>query len=261
MTIRSFAFLLAMVAASIAAPALAQGPRPFDQNPAFAGPLPKFYFGVAGGAIFADQFNTSLDVKIGKEELKATADVTFDTGQSVGALVGYAVSHHIAVEAEIGHARFDMDRLKFGLSSPGHGNVHGGSLSGSVGLDGNIDAWTGFANLLVAPTGVGILTPYFGGGIGAAYFDSDVKSIRAFGGSIPIGELKSETDLALKGILGINLALAPRFGVGARYSYIWVDSSQSKSASSAFLGFPVHTKGKVDDFTAQTLFISGNVAF
>ncbi len=257
MTARSFGFLLAMLAASIAAPALAQDPRPFDQNPAFAdGKLPRFYFGVAGGAIWANQFDTSVDVKIGKEQLKATAGVTFDTGQSVGGLIGYGISRHIAVEAEIGHANIDMDRLKFGLSSPGHG-----SLSGSIGIDGNIEAWTGFANLLVAPTGVGILTPYFGGGVGAAYFNGDVELVSILGGNLPIGDSKSETDLALKAIAGINLALSPHFGIGARYSYLWVDTADQKSASSAFLGVPIHAKGKVDDFTAQTLFISGNLAF
>ncbi len=50
-------------------------------------------------------------------------------------------------------------------------------------------------------------------------------------------------------------------GIGARYSYIWADTATDKTKSATFSGIPVKDKGHVGDFTAGTLFISGNLAF
>jgi opacity protein-like surface antigen len=256
MTIRSLASGLAAFAALGAAGVQADEPRPFDQNPAFANEkLPRVYAGVAGGAVFPNEFDTSLQIDIGGEKLKASADMQFDTGQAVGGLIGYAVTKRIAIEAELGHATFAMDQLDLSLSKGRH------RLEGSVKVDGEVDAWTGFGNVVVAPLGVGIITPYVGAGAGFAHFDFDIKSAEVFGGQIPIGADQSETKLALKGIVGANLALGYHFGLGARYSYIWADTSTEKNKSATFSGIPIKDKGHVGDFTAGTLFISGNLAF
>jgi len=93
--------------------------RPFDQNPAFADEkLPRVYAGVAGGAVFPDAFDTSLEIDIGGAKVTASADMHFDDGQAVGGLVGYAVTQRIAIEAELGHATFDMNRLEYALRQP-----------------------------------------------------------------------------------------------------------------------------------------------
>ena len=84
MTIRSLALGLVAFAALGAVRAQAESPRPFDQNPAFADEkLPRVYAGVAGGAVFPDAFETSVQIDIGGTKLKATADMQFDTGQAV----------------------------------------------------------------------------------------------------------------------------------------------------------------------------------
>ncbi len=234
----------------------ADDPRPFDQNPAFADEkLPRVYAGVAGGAVFPDAFDTSVEIDIGGTRVTASADMHFDDGQAVGGLVGYAVTKRIAIEAELGHATFDMNRLELSLASGHH------SLEGSVKVDGHVDAWTGFGNVVVAPLGVGILTPYVGAGAGFAHFDFDIEALDIFGGQIPIGADQSETKLALKGIVGANLALGYHFGIGARYSYIWANTASNKTNSATFSGIPIKGKGSVGDFTAGTLFVSGNLAF
>ena len=151
--------------------------------------------------------------------------------------------------------RSHMDRLELSLASGPH------SLEGSVKVDGDVDAWTGFGNVVVAPLGVGILTPYVGAGAGFAHFDFDIEALDIFGGRIPIGADQSETKLALKGIVGANLALGYHFGIGARYSYIWANTATDKTKSATFSGIPIKGKGHVGDFTAGTLFVSGNLAF
>lgn len=256
MTSARAAALTAAALLSTAAPSLAQSPRPFDQNPAFAvEKLPRLYAGVAGGAVFPNAFDTTVQINLGGEKLKATADMQFDAGQAVGGLIGYAVTRRIAIEAELGHASFAMDRLEVGLSKGRH------SLEGTVKVDGDVEAWTGFGNVVVAPLGVGIVTPYVGAGAGFASFDFDVKAVDLFGGQVAVGAEQSETRPALKGIVGANLALGYHFGIGARYSYIWADTATDKTKSATFSGIPVKGKGHVGDFTAGTLFISGNLAF
>lgn len=256
MTIRALASGLLASAALGGLGAHADEPRPFDQNPAFANEkLPRVYAGVAGGAVFPHDFDTSVKIDIGGTKLKATADMQFDTGQAVGGLIGYAVTKRIAIEAELGHATFAMDQLDLSLSKGRH------SLEGSVKVDGDVDAWTGFGNVVMAPLGVSIITPYVGAGAGFAHFDFDIKAADIFGGQIPIGADQSETKLALKGIVGANLALGYHFGIGARYSYIWANTATEKTKSATFSGIPIKGKGAVGDFTAGTLFISGNLAF
>jgi opacity protein-like surface antigen len=256
MAIRALALGVAAFVVLDGTPAQADDARPFDQNPAFANEkLPRVYAGVAGGAVFPNEFDTSVEIDIGGTKVKASADMQFDTGQAVGGLIGYAVTKRIAIEADLGHATFAMDQLDLSLSKGHH------SLEGAVKVDGNVDAWTGFGNVVVAPLGVGILTPYVGAGAGFAHFDFDIKAADIFGGQIPIGAEESATKLALKGIVGANLALGYHFGIGARYSYIWANTATDKTKSATFSGIPIKGKGEVGDFTARTLFISGNLAF
>ncbi len=121
-----------------------------------------------------------------------------------------------------------MDQLDLSLSKGRH------SLEGSVKVDGDVEAWTGFGNVVIAPLGVGIITPYVGARARFAHFDFDIKALDIFRGQIPIGADQSETKLALKGI-GANLALGYHFGLYARYSYIWANTAtdKTKSATSA----------------------------
>ena len=87
-------------------------------------------------------------------------------------------------------------------------------------------------------------------GAGFAHFDFDIEALDLFGGQVPIGADQSETKLALKGIVGANLALGYHFGLGARYSYIWANTATDKTKSATFSGIPIKGKGEVGDFTA-----------
>src|SRR5262245_39631171 len=112
MTIRGLALGLLVFVALGAVRAHADDSRPFDQNPAFAeAKLPRVYAGVAGGAVFPNEFDTSLQLDLRGTKLKASADMQFDTGQAAGGLIGYALTKRIAIEAELGHATFAMDQL------------------------------------------------------------------------------------------------------------------------------------------------------
>ena len=72
---------------------------------------------------------------------------------------------------------------------------------------------------------------------------STSRRSEVFGGQIPIGADQSETKLALKGIVGANLALGYHFGLGARYSYIWANTATNKTSSASFSGIPIKNKG------------------
>ena len=68
----------------------------------------------------------------------------------------------------------------------------------------------------------------------------------SFGGSTAtVNADQSETDLALNGIAGVNLAVTDNITIGARYRYLWINSEDSTTASGV--------TGNVGNFTAHVI--------
>lgn len=103
-----------------------------------------FYASIFGGAAMINDFDSSLG---------GSGTVSFDTGYSADAALGYDFGNGLSVEGQVGHLTADL----------AGGSYHDTDLlaegSGSIRY-GMINAWYGFD--------LGGITPFIGGGAGVA---------------------------------------------------------------------------------------------
>jgi opacity protein-like surface antigen len=226
----------------------------FANHPGFAADEHPVYVAFGGGWVFANSLNSSASGSLIGIPFDVSADLTFDTGQTVGGVVGYQINQYLAIEGEFGYASLSMKSLKLGLSIPGLGGV-----GAKIGASGDVDTYIGMVNAIVTPAGVGIVTPYLGGGIGVGHIETSLDALTLGGARLNVNASNDETDLALQAIVGVDLALSERFAIGARYSYLWLNTGRSESGGGC--GCLFSFKGKVDDFTANVLMITGTLVF
>jgi opacity protein-like surface antigen len=224
---------------AIAALSLATGVS--AQSPALNG----FYVGFGAGADFPADLGYSVHVPR-FPNISVTGHVNLDTSASGSATFGYRFNDYFATEGELGYADFGISSIGIKVTAFRRSN------SGAVDVNGNIQTFTGFANLMVTPFGHHRVTPYIGGGIGFGNTDAQVKSVSLNGlGMVPIGQSGSQTDFAAQAILGLDLAVTSRFDIGARYKLFWIDNGQSGIEKVA-CGC-ITAKGQIDDFMAQSV--------
>jgi opacity protein-like surface antigen len=205
-----------------------------------------FYAGFGAGADFPSDIPFSVHVNGGGLAVAVAGHVNLDTSAAGSATFGYRFNDYFATEGEFGYADFGIGSINLKVSALGL------SKSGKFGLDGDVQAFTGFANLVVTPWGHNRFTPYIGGGIGVGNTDTKVKSVSVPGlGSLPISQSRNETDFAAQAIVGVDFALTSRFDIGARYKFFWIDSGQTETRRVA-CGC-VTAKGELDDFMAQSV--------
>jgi opacity protein-like surface antigen len=195
-------------------------------------PLGRGYAGVSGGFIIPQDINGTFSGAIA-----GTGKLSFKTGGAVSGFVGYHVTPILAVEGEFSYASFDADKFS--------GTLNGVTVTEAI--DGHVNAFTGLANLIVTPLGRGRFTPYLGGGIGIASFEERVNSI---GGTF-VGARDDFTDAAADFIAGADFTIVPRWSVGVRYRFFWVNTGGTTTTAGVSV--------KQDDFTAHV--ITANATF
>jgi opacity protein-like surface antigen len=195
-------------------------------------PLGQAYVGVSGGFIIPQDINTTFAGGI-----TGSGKLSFKTGGAASGFVGWHFNPVFALEGELSYATFDEDGFD--------GVLNGVPVTASI--DGHVNAFAGMANLIATPLGRGRFTPYVGGGIGFASFEEKITSI---GGTF-VGTRNDSTDLAANFIAGFDVAVVPRWSVGARYRFLWANTGRTSTSD----GVSEHQ----DDFTAHV--ITANATF
>jgi opacity protein-like surface antigen len=184
------------------------------------------YVGASGGVIIPDKLHGNFSGAVA-----GSGDLSFKTGPVGTIFVGYHLDDYLAGELEAGYASFDENNFS--------GTLNG--ISGSASIDGKLKTVIGFGNVIVTPFGRSGFYPYFGGGPGVIYFDQTVNSI----GGIPVNSSSKETDFAANIVAGVEAAVANGWSIGARYRFVWANTSSSTSSGGVTT--------KQDDFTAHVI--------
>ena len=187
-----------------------------------------FYISASAGVIVPEDITTTVSGSIANSASSGSGKYTFTAGPSINASVGYHLSNYLAAEAEIGYSVFWFKSLSGSLT------VGTNSATGSIGVDGNVDNVTGFANAIFTPlgrTGFWGVTPYVGGGLGLAHTSREINSFTVNGTTYAVTEHRSGTNLAADAILGFDYAASDKFSFGGRYRYMWVKSGRSQTSS------------------------------
>jgi opacity protein-like surface antigen len=190
------------------------------------------YVGVSGGVIIPDKLHGNFSGAV-----VGSGDLSFKTGAIGTGFVGYHFDPYFAAELEAGYASFDEDNFS--------GSLNG--ISGSTPISGKLNTVIGFGNLIVTPFGRSGFAPYIGVGPGVVYFDQTVNSI----GGIPVNTSSKETDFAANAIVGFEAALTNQLSLGARYRFIWANTSTNTTSGGVTT--------KQDDFTAHV--VTANLTF
>lgn len=180
----------------------------------------KFYVGLGAGVVVPT--NTSVSAS---GAVNGSGNLSYKDDASIMGMAGYHFTDYLTGETELGYSSLDYDSLS--------GTIAGGGLTGtgSVHVNGHVNAVVGLANAIVTPLGNSGISPYVGGGIGFASTDSKVNSLSSGGVTVADNASNSETNLALDALVGVNFPVAEKFSLGARYQYLWVNSAATYSGS------------------------------
>lgn len=182
----------------------------------------KFYVGVGAGIVVPQGTDISASGTV-----TGSGTLNYKDSAGIMGLAGYHFSDYLAGEAELGYSSLDYDNVS--------GTLTAGSLgtgSGSIGINGHTNAFVGLANAIVSPFGKTLgIVPYIGGGIGFASTSSKINSLSFGGATANVDSSNSETNLALDGIVGVDVPVADGFALGARYQYLWVNTDQTTSGT------------------------------
>ncbi|HEX7968885.1 MAG TPA: outer membrane beta-barrel protein [Stellaceae bacterium] len=184
------------------------------------------YVGVSPGVIIPNDLHGTFS-----GGLVGSGDISFKAGPTVTGFIGYHFNDVLAGEGELGFATFDEDKFS--------GTFNGVPVSASI--DGRIDSFVAFGNLIVTPLGRSGFAPYIGGGVGVASLDQKINSING----VAVNTSSSESHFAANLMLGFDIAVARRWSVGGRYRFLWVNASSTDTSGGVTT--------KQDDFTAHVL--------
>jgi opacity protein-like surface antigen len=178
---------LALAAAAVAASPGEARAQTFDAGP---------YVGIsAGGILFQD-----LEGTVAGE----SAGLDFAPGYALAAQLGYRFSV-LRAELELEYGAVDLDVVE--------------AAGVSADLDGELNVLRGTAGLYADFTLLPLITPYVGGGIGAAHIDGDSAVIEGV-----TVEVEDDTHLTVHGEVGLALDFFPFISIVPAYRYIWIDS-------------------------------------
>ncbi len=200
------------------------------------------YVGLSGGIIIPDDVHDTYSGTI-----TGSSNTSFKTGAAVTGFAGYHFNNFIAGEAELGYAAYDYDKASGTLSSGGT------TLTGSIGVNGDVTAWTGFANAIITPLGRAGFSPYIGGGLGFASVDAKINSVTLGGTTLAVNSKRSETDFAANILAGFDFPVSNNFALGARYRFVWINSGGTSTSSG--------TTTKEDNATAHVISVTAKYRF
>ncbi len=192
MTRLALSIIAASLLTSTAFAADLQVYAPVDMSdPVSAG---NFYASIFGGAAVVNDFD--FDSSLG-----GSGTVSFDTGYSVDAALGYDFGNGLAIEGQVGYLGADLA----GGDYEGTDLLPEGTASITYGM---INAWYGFD--------LGGITPFIGGGVGIASVALDAD----FTGVPDSGIDDSEATWAAQVGAGVSFALTDDISLAGRYRYI-----------------------------------------
>lgn len=176
-----------------------------------------FYASVFGGAAFVGDFDFESDVNGG-----TPGSMSFDTGYSVDAAIGYDFGNGLSIEAQLGHINAESN----GVTYDGADGSSDGPASMTYGM---LNAWYG--------VDMGGLTPFIGGGVGVASLaiDADFPAL-------PTASIDdSEVTWAAQVGAGLSLAVTEDISLIGRYRYMMtgdvsltdVDGDENTGSASA----------------------------
>lgn len=207
--------------------AKAQFAQPVTMN------IGRAYVGASAGIIIPDDLHATFT-----GGLAGSGNLSFNVGPAFTGLVGYHLNDILAVEGEFGYASFDYDRF--------NGNLSGVAVSASA--NGNVTTTVLLANVIATPLGRARgFSPYIGGGLGFANFDSTLNAI----GGTGVHSTSNETDFAANLIAGFDFLMGDGWRAGGRYRFIWVNTSNTTASGGV--------TASRDDFTAHV--ITANAIF
>jgi len=146
-----------------------------------------------------------------------SGDFSFNTGAAGTGFIGYHFNDMLAGEAELSVASADANKFS--------GAINGDSIV--VPIDGSLTTVLVLANAIYKPLGNrAAFSPYIGGGIGFASIDDTINTI----GGVGVASTGSETDFAANLTAGFDLAVSNRWSLGARYRFVWINTSSSATS-------------------------------
>ena len=179
------------------------------------------YVGVGAGVLIPQSTSWTMSGSV-----TGSGTINYNDGAAIIGMAGYHFNDYLASEAELGYSSFDYSNLS--------GTLTAGSTtaSGSIGINGSVDAVIGLANGIVTPWGNKGFSPYIGGGLGFANYNTKVNSLTVGTTTVGVNSSNNATDLALDAIVGLNYAVTDKFSIGGRYQYLWFDSSSTTTTGS-----------------------------
>lgn len=185
----------------------------------WASPVPQtanygdFYVGAGIGGVVPQSTSISASGVI-----SGSGTISYKNSAAIVGMGGYHFNNYLAGEGELGYTSLDYDNAT--------GSI--GGVSGSLAVNGHVDALVGLANAIVTPLGrKDVWVPYVGAGLGFANSNSTIKGVGTTTFSTAV--TSDQTNLALNAIVGVDFPVADGFSLGARYQYLWVNSSSASS--------------------------------
>ena len=214
------------------------------------------------GLTFLNDIDFGADASAGNHTVSAAGELTFDTGASAGATVGYIVSNLVRTELELVYTEMDHDAVKGEVTLTSGGNTLA-TVGGEAALNGEVETLYGLASVIFTPSASGIrdtlskvpfldllndlplgnFTPLVGGGIGFADWEDNIKSASTSAGTLTINGEASDTDFLAAVLAGLEYNVGQNLTAKVTYRHIWVDSG----------------KGGVDDAEADN--VSASLAY
>jgi opacity protein-like surface antigen len=188
-----------------------------------------FYAGIDAGVIVPQSIDFHVSGSSGGQSLTANGDLNFDAGAAAGIVLGYHISPYISVEGNFEYGGFDLDSLSGSATATGPTS---GSASGTIGLQGRFDTYSGLFNAIWTPLGTASwhgFSPYIGAGVGFSHIEMSLTGGTISGSTFVTNVSDSETDFAANGIVGFDYAVTPQFSIGARYRLLYVNMGSDAS--------------------------------
>ena len=205
------------------------------------------YIGVQGGVVVPDDIHVNVSGTSGGVAVTGSGDFSFDAGGAATVFAGYHINNWLAAEGELGWVGYDYDALNGTITA-------GGTSSGKININGDVTAWVGFVNAIIAPWGRDGFSPYVGGGIGFANYDNKINTIsNAAFGTLAVNSSQSTTDFAANVILGFDYPVSDAFSLGARYRFVWINSGTTQTGGGLV--------GKTDDATLHVFTVNASYHF
>ncbi len=139
-----------------------------------------------------------------------TSKADYDNGIGLYGALGKKMGNNLRGELELGYRNADIDSI-----DPATG------FSGfpATTIDGDTTVYTVMANLLYDFDVNSWVTPYIGGGVGAAVIDHDIVGSNPAGAPMSISYADSHTTLGYQGIAGLAFELAENLDFDVSYRY------------------------------------------